>query len=88
MSKDIILNLTGNLCIPMIKENGDVVFGEYNACNTVWNVKNDSMEVKIADIIGPYGSCFYSKIQKEVCDLYLGVFKNKYNKLDSDRELK
>ena len=44
---------TGNLCIPMIKENGDMVCGEYNACNAVWNVKNDSMEEKIADIFGP-----------------------------------
>lgn len=79
---------TTSLCIPMVKENGDVVFGEYEACNTVWNVKNDSMDVKISDIVGPCGSCFYSKTQKEVCDQYLGVFKNKYNKLDSDRELK
>lgn len=86
---DIIKTQTNSsLCIPMIKENGDMVFGEYNACNTVWNIKNDSMEVKIADIIGPCGSCFYSKTQKEVCDQYLGVFKNKYNKLDSDKELK
>ena len=79
---------TGSLCIPMIKENGDVVFGEYNACNAVWNIMNDSMDVKIADIIGPCGSCFYSKTQKEVCDQYLGIFINKYNKLYSDRELK
>lgn len=86
---DIIKTQTNSsLCIPMIKENGDVVFGEYEACNSVWNVNNDSMEVKISDIIGPCGSCFYSKIQKEVCDKHLGVFKNKYNKLDSDRELK
>lgn len=86
---DIIKTQTNSsLCIPMIKENGDMVFGEYEACNSVWNVMNDSTLVKIDNIIGPCGSCFYSKTQKETCDKHLGVFKNKYNKLDSDKELK
>lgn len=72
---------TSSLCIPMIKENGDMVFGEYESCNSVWNVNNDTDVVTIADIVGPCGACFYHKQQKDTCDQYLPIFKNKYNKL-------
>lgn len=64
-----------SLCIPMIKENGDVVFGEYDACSKVLNVHDDiDKNTKLSDIEGPCGSCVVSKSQEVLMNNFLLKF--------------
>lgn len=73
-----------SLCIPLIKENGDVMFGEYgNTCNVVYNVNSEDKNpiLKLEDILGPCGKCYISKHQETNVNSYLGCYPNKHNKI-------
>lgn len=77
-------NSATSLCIPLIIENGDMLFGEYgNTCNVVWNVNNVDKNpiLKIGDILGPCGACYSSKKQEGNVNIHLNCYPNKHNKI-------
>ncbi len=77
-------NSATSLCIPLIKENGDVMFGEYgNTCNVVYNVNNEDKNpiLNMRDILGPCGKCYINKTQELNVNNYLNCYPNKHNKL-------
>lgn len=75
------MNSNTSLCVPMIKENGDMVFGEYESCNYVWNVHNQSTEIKVSNLFGACGSCYTNQKQVNNVNQYLNIFTNKHNKI-------
>lgn len=75
-------NSKTSLCVPLVKENGDMVFGEYECCNVVWNIHNKNMKLNVEDVQGPCGSCYTNKNQVFVVDTYLHTYKNKNNKIE------
>ena len=73
-----------SLCIPLIKENGDVMFGEYgNTCNVVYNVNSTDKNpiLDLEKVLGPCGKCYVSKHQESNVNSYLGCYPNKHNKI-------
>lgn len=76
------LNSKTSFCFPLIKENGDVVFGEYESCNFVWNVHNSNQDIEYEKILGPCGSCYSNQTQIDYADKHLSVFVNRHNKLN------
>lgn len=79
-------NSKTSLCIPLIKENGDVMFGEYgNICSVVWNVNNIRKEhstVRLDCLEGPCGACYVNKDQEKNVNQHLSVYTNKHNKIE------
>ena len=75
------MSSTTSLCVPLIKENGDMIFGEYEACNVVWNVHDSSCEIKVKDLFGSCGSCYANQTQVDNVNKHLGIFINKHNKI-------
>lgn len=74
-----------SLCIPLIVENGDMIFGEYgNICSVVWNVNNEDKDpiLKVSELQGPCGSCYVSKTQEKNVNQHLSVYTNKHNKIE------
>jgi len=74
-----------SFCKPMIKEDGKVVFGEYDTCSTVIDLNEISMEnmssmlnmeVDISQVLGPCKECVNNKEMESVIDKYLYKFKN------------
>lgn len=77
-------NSSTSLCIPLVIENGDMLFGEYgNTCNVVWNVNNTNKNpiLKIEDLNGPCGACYVSKKQEGNVNIHLACYPNKHNKI-------
>jgi len=73
-----------SFCKPMIKEDGKVVFGEYDMCSTIIdlaeisieNMENmNSMKVDIDQVLGPCRSCVNNEHMESVIDQYLYKFK-------------
>lgn len=79
-------NSKTSLCIPLIKENGDMIFGEYgNICSVVWNVNNIKREnptILLDHLEGPCGACYVSKDQERNADIYLIGYGQKHNKIE------
>lgn len=79
-------NSKTSLCIPLIKENGDVMFGEYgNICSVVWNVNNIRKEhptVRLDCLEGPCGACYVSKDQERNSEIYLIGYEQKHRKIE------
>lgn len=74
-----------SMCIPLVIENGDVIFGEYGGiCSSVYNVnlKDEDPNIFIDDIVGPCGSCYVSKMQERAVNDYLFMYINKHNKIN------
>lgn len=76
-------NSKTSLCVPMIKENGDMVFGEYEDCNIVWNVHTANKSIVPEKILGACGSCYTNKTQLDNVNTYLSRFRDKHNKIDT-----
>lgn len=77
-------NSSTALCIPLIKENGDVMFGEYgNICSVVWNVNNEDKNPKImlSELDGPCGACYVNYNQEMNADNYLIGYQKKHAKI-------
>lgn len=72
------------LCIPLIKENGDMMFGEYgNTCSVVWNVNNEDKNpiLDYENLDGPCGKCYKNKVQKNSVDSYLFMYSKRHSKI-------
>lgn len=76
-----------SFCKPLIKETGEVVFGEYDACQTIINLSELSMEnmenmenmiLDISEVPGPCKECINTELQISLIDQYL--YKYKYAK--------
>lgn len=75
------LNSSTSLCVPLIKENGDVVFGEFESCNIAWNIHNESYVLNVAELMGACGSCYANETQVNNVNKYLSGFTNRHNKI-------
>lgn len=78
-------NSTTSLCIPLITENGDILFGEHgNVCSKVWNVNNDNKYpvLHFQNVNGPCGGCYINETQKQNCEKHLVMYNNMHNKIE------
>ena len=74
-----------SFCIPLITENGDMMFGEHgNTCNVVWNVNSEDKNPKIdlQKVLGPCGKCYINKTQEHYVETLLVGYDGKHNKIE------
>jgi len=73
-----------SFCKPLIKETGEVVFGEYDACTTIINLAEISLEnmdsmtsmtLDISEVPGPCKECINTDSQLSFIDQYLSKYK-------------
>jgi len=77
-------NTVFSLCKPLITEKGDIKFGEYDQCSTVFNL-NDftldnlnnllTLELDLDQVLGPCGSCVNNALQQSNLDKYITKYK-------------
>ena len=61
-------------CVPIIKENGDIAFGEYEACSKIANVHDKDTYIDGKNVLGPCGYCLQNSTQKENLDKHIKGF--------------
>lgn len=69
-------------CIPFIKENGGISFGEFDSCSEVANVNDESFTELSFDMAGPCGACIGNKTQHQsLVKNNLTIFKDSLSKM-------
>jgi organic radical activating enzyme len=77
-------NSMATFCKPLIKENGKIVFGEYQACQTIIDLSEFTLEMMnnmhdmvldVPEVPGPCGNCVNTNSQQTLIDQYLNKFK-------------
>lgn len=67
-------------CVPLIKENGDLSFGEFDVCTKEYNINSANRELNIKEINGPCGECYSNpnmEIRGNAIKHYLKLLNNK-----------
>lgn len=60
------LNSSTSKCVPFIKENGGISFGEYDSCGEVANINDENFTNISFDMPGPCGACLINKYQHDI----------------------
>ena len=69
-------------CVPFIKENGGISFGEFDSCSEVANIHDENFTNISFDMLGPCGACIGNKTQHQsLLDNGLTSFKDSLSKI-------
>lgn len=71
-------------CVPFIKENGGISFGEFDSCSEVANIHDENFTKISFDMTGPCGACLTNEEQYDnLCSAgIISAFKNSLSKID------
>lgn len=85
--KLIKIHSNTSFCKPTIRENGDVVFGEYINCHAVSNLRDllINPEITTSNVLGPCGSCVTSAEQKFNILTYITEYKDTLRNIKEEK---